>query len=147
MEVDATTYFAAVDDARDPPPVMSREEAVLLALINDEHIPGLCAACRIPTERAEWCRWCEDCAEVAYRFAQIARTGRRDNGLKAADNCIDCGKKYPSRFGPSRRCVPCQGRHDRKAKTDSQRRRRARQREAARRIRSDCRPTQQGGLV
>lgn len=132
MEIDAATFFAAIDEARDPAPVMSREEAVIVAILNHASIPGRCAACGADTSKLRQARWCDECYRVSNRLALIAANTRLRNGRKRMDNCVRCGKRFPMRKGPSVRCVKCQAVHERQENAARMRERRRQQRQEAR---------------
>lgn len=114
MQIDAATFFAAIDEARDPSPILSREEAVLIAMANGERIPGHCAACRIPISNGPAGRWCDECADAAERLRDALRWRKGQYVPSPFIKCSNCRVRFPRPPGGRvTRCPPCQKAHRR----------------------------------
>jgi hypothetical protein len=107
--IDAMDYISRLEDLRSPPPLLSREDMVVLALADDNHSAGLCAACGAIIEAD---RWCPECAIVAKRFSinQSTVRQRTDKQRWSITCCEDCGELF-ARKGRANRCLDCAPRH------------------------------------
>lgn len=110
MEVDAVDYFRMVEERQEPADALSREDRVLLALLDRVRTPGRCAACGDDLgECVRWTRWCEKCGIVANRF--VDKTRKDVYYIPADPIKCKCGKVVirPRRTGGSiKRCPECQ---------------------------------------
>lgn len=113
---DAVEFFAKVEERLDPPPTLSREDMVILALADDRRTPGFCAACEEPVEGPAT-RWCELCFPIISRFWNLQGEMRWRRGKKAVRYC-ECGALI-EKGKSAHRCASCQ----RGARLESQRRR------------------------
>jgi len=120
--IDASDYFAQVE-ARQEPCKLTREDMVILALIDPGRVPGYCCSCGCSLDKAIQARWCDECFTIRARFQTTASELRRRRGAKLVNVCSTCGELYPSRQGPVTRCVPCQEAHLQKYNRDRMRRR------------------------
>ena len=132
MQIDAPAYFAAIDEARDPAPVMSREEAVMVAILSEPNVTGQCWACGADISQKTYnARWCDECLVIREQIRKAVKH-QRARGTRAVGICVDCGKPYDpepsSRSGP--RCEDCAPLHKRKRQAEWARAKRARLRDA-----------------
>lgn len=118
-------YIQRVSDHQNPLVTLSREEAVLLSLLDTTGPEGRCWACGADIQhKASQARYCDDCAKIRNGLAILEATRRYHEGVARRVRCIDCGREFPARPGPSRRCKPCQAEYTRQQNVERMRRRR-----------------------
>lgn len=128
---DAVEFFAKVEERLDPPPTLSREEAVLLAVLDPLPFPGRCCACGDDiSDKSGQARWCDECMTIRLLLAAQGSLYRWRAGTKRQDRCKDCGELYPTRRGPGVRCPACQPIHTQEIKNRFDREMRRKKREA-----------------
>jgi hypothetical protein len=120
--IDAGVYFSRFEEE---PLVMSREEAVLLALIDPVERLGFCCCCGHDiSHKARQARWCDTCHAIKRSIQRVATTQRWRDGLRRQNRC-KCGKLFTVRSGPEKRCPRCQKEYASEYDRDRMRRRRA----------------------
>jgi hypothetical protein len=102
MDIDSTDYFALVEQRQDPPN-LTREDLVILALVDDRRIPGHCAACGVSCNGY---RWCPGCSKVVKRLCTLRGMTRMRTGQPARKYC-KCGALV-TKGKSAHRCDKCQ---------------------------------------
>ncbi len=106
--IDAMDYITQVEEALDPPRPLSREDMVILALVDNRRVYGECAACGAPTNpAAPNARWCKKCGAVARYFMTLRGMSRNRRPDSLMEKVCECGA--PVTAGNSAyRCDECQ---------------------------------------
>ncbi len=124
--VSVDEYIAQVEERQGGTPLMSREDAVLLSLMDTTGPPGRCWACGADIRhKASQARYCDLCGEIRHAVACLEAQRRYKEGVARRVRCVDCGQEYPARPGPTKRCRPCQAEYNRTQDVERMRRRRA----------------------
>jgi hypothetical protein len=119
--IDVMVFISAIEDAREPAPMLSREDAVFLAMVDNVRIPGFCAACRIKLDKGPAAKWCDECLRIRNRIVD-ALYWHRSNSTAADIQCSVCKCKFPKpRGGKVTRCPTCQKEYRRLRNTERMR--------------------------
>lgn len=104
MIMDAVEYFAAVEARLDPPRHLSREDMVILALVEKRRTPGFCCACGVQlTDKGQNSRWCDECQYAHGLFRENAKYHPRI----MLGECKCCGITYRKNAGNQKYCAEC----------------------------------------